>query len=127
MTARINESNHLRAVFEANRLVHNLSIDMPVSILLTFLGVAIWGHKKDSGGEAPLTLKEIARNVGLPSATISRHLRYLGVGEYREGRQGLGVVDTEIWVLNQRQKIVYLTTKGQTVVDQINYILDSQR
>jgi len=116
-------TGQLRAFFEASRLMNNIGVEMPISILLTFLGVAMWGYKDGERSEEPLTLKEIARNVGLPQATVSRHLRYLG-DKQRTGKPGLGLVKTEIWVVNQRQKITYLTVKGQNLIDQINYMLN---
>ena len=93
---------------------------MTVSILNTFLGVALWGG--DDG--EPTTLETIAANLGISPTTLSTHLRYLG-DTYREGKPGLGLVELEPYILNRRMKVVRLTRKGKTLADQIAYILQN--
>lgn len=65
-------------------------------------------------GDFPI--KELSEKVGLPYTTVSRHLRYLGDFE-RTGVEGLGLVRTDIYVMNRRQKVVSLTTKGKAMRD----------
>lgn len=99
--------------------------DIPMSVALTFLGVALWERQEDSGAE-PTTLEELAVKVGAPATTISQHLRYLGAC-YRDGRPGLGLVETEEYPHNRRKKVFYLTSKGRGLIRQIDMILRNSR
>lgn len=120
MKSTTSGTNLLRGYFEANRLMLTGRDELPTTILNTFLGVALWGHNNPK--DEPLTIQELSDKVGLPYTTVSRHLRYLGEME-RVGKPGYGLVDTEVYVLNRRQKIVKLTPKGRNLVDQLRYIL----
>lgn len=113
----------LRQYFEANRLVLALGEDLPVTILNTFLGCALWGA--DNKPEDPLTMKEVATKIGLPYSTVSRHLRYLDYtkrGAVKDGT-GLGLVRTEQSTADRRQKQIYLTPKGKALAERIAFHL----
>ena len=111
----------LRQLFEANRRVLAEAPDMTLSVFSTFLGVALWGGS--SRTEDPLTFRELGEHIGLPYTTVSRHLRYLGEWQ-RPGVPGLGLIKTDTWVLNQRQKTAALTPRGKALADQLLYFLD---
>lgn len=106
----------LKGYFEANRVFLQSREEINAALINTFLGVALWGHDREE--PEPLTIKELSEKVGLPYTTVSRHLRYLGDFE-RTGVEGLGLVRTDIYVMNRRQKIVSLTTKGKAMRDRL--------
>jgi hypothetical protein len=77
-------TRHIRAYFEANRRAMAESRELPVAILLTFLGVSIWESREDQHGE-PMTMEDLAAKTGHPATTLSQHMAYLG-DHYREGK-----------------------------------------
>lgn len=99
--------------------LHRLKQDapeMPISILITLMGVAV--HTPDGRERKdPLSILELSKVVGIPYTTTSRHLRYLGDFE-RPGVEGLNYIETGTLVHDRRQKYVKLTPRGQRVVDQ---------
>ncbi|MCC5780513.1 hypothetical protein H7H48_15740 [Nitratireductor sp. B36] len=118
----------LRAYLEANRRVQAAQNDgqiMPIAILNTFLGVAIWGQDHTKQGE-PITLEHLAENLAITPTTLSTHLRYLS-DKYRSGREGLELVVMETYPLNRRQKVVKLTQKGKALAQQLGFILEGRR
>lgn len=118
-------SRTIRAYFEANRTMIAETKDMPIGILQTFLGAAIWGHDKSDTGE-PMTLQELSDRVGLTPTTISQHLRYLGYG-YRTGVPGLGLVQTQEYPENRRMKTFGLTPRGRRLLERLEFILSTER
>lgn len=114
-------TRHIRAYFEANRRMMVEHRDMPVTIALTFLGAALWESREDQHGE-PMTLEELAVKVGSSATTISQHMRYLGE-HYRDGKPGLGLVETEEYRHNRRKKVFRLTPKGRGLIRQLDLIL----
>lgn len=114
----------LRAYLEANRRVQAEQAEqsqyIPVAILNTFLGVVLWGY--DASGD-PVPLEEIAEKVGITPQTMSTHLRYLG-DRYREGKEGMGLVELDTYLLNRRMKVARLTRKGRLLVEQLAFILE---
>jgi DNA-binding transcriptional ArsR family regulator len=128
-SAPVTERNVLRAYLEANRRVQATQNDggqiMPIAILNTFLGAAIWGYEKGDLSE-PATLEHLAERLGITPTTLSTHMRYLG-DKYREGKEGLGLVEMDIYPLNRRQKIFRLTPKGKALAAQLAYILEGAR
>lgn len=114
----------LRAYLEANRRVQAAQTEatqyIPVTILNSFLGVALWGGL--SSKDEPTPLEVIAERLGITPQTLSTHLRYLG-DKYREGKEGMGLVELDTYVLNRRMKVARLTPKGRALADQLMYIL----
>lgn len=115
------DNKRVRAFFEANRLLMEIKAEMPISIVNTFLGCFLWRFNEQQAG-APITILELSEKIGLPYTTVSRHLRYLGDWE-RTDVPGCGLVETEVYTLNRRQKIVKLTTKGKRIMDRLLYTL----
>lgn len=119
------ERNVLRAYLEANRRVQATQTAdgqiMPIAILNTFIGAAIWGYEMGDRGD-PATLEHLAERLGITPTTLSTHMRYLG-DKYREGKDGLGLVELDIYPLNRRQKTFTLTPKGKALAAQLVYIL----
>lgn len=116
-------SQRLRAYLEANRRVQadqtNDTQHIPVAILNSFLGVALWGQ--DENGN-PMPLEKIAERLGIPPTTLSTHLNYLGE-RYRADKEGMGLVELDTYIPNRRMKIARLTPKGRVLRDQIVFIL----
>lgn len=114
-------TRHIKAFFEANRRLVVEARELPVAIVITFLGVAIWEQRESDHGE-PMTLEELAVKVGRSATTISQHMNYLG-NHYREGKPGLGRVGTEQYLHNRRKKVFHLTPKGRGLIRQLDMIL----
>jgi predicted transcriptional regulator len=118
----------LRAYLEANRMVQATQNDgqiMPIGILNTFLGVAVWGYDEGRYDE-PITLERLAERLNIMPTTLSTHLRYLA-DKYRAGKPGPELVEMETYQLNRRQKIVRLTDKGKRLAQSISYIMEGVR
>ena len=95
--------------------------DIPVNVVTTLLGVALWEDYVDYAGE-PMNLEDLAVKVGTTPTTISGHLRYLG-DNYRPGKSGLGLVETVPYDHNRRKKVFCLTPKGRGLIRQLDLIL----
>lgn len=90
--------------------------EMPISILICLLGVAV--HSPEGNKQlSPLSILELSSAIGQPYSTTSRHLRYLGDFE-RPGVPGLNLVETGELQSDRRQKFVKLTTKGKRIIEQ---------
>jgi DNA-binding MarR family transcriptional regulator len=115
------ERRVLEVYLRANQRVIDSKVEggqtIPVSILNTLLGVAIWGGRPGVASEPP-TLQFLAEQLGISPTTLSTHLRYLG-DKYRKDSEGFHLVRTETYVLNRRQKTFSLTAKGKALVDDI--------
>jgi hypothetical protein len=96
------------------QLVKQHAPEMPISILLTLLGVAVFSPN-GRAGENPLSIQDLSKIIGIPYTTTSRHLRYLGDFE-RPGKQGLGLVETGPLTADRRQKFVKLTPTGHELL-----------
>ena len=117
MSTKLNaEYACLSAVANACTVVLGLNPELPVSVFKTFLGVCLWGG--NGAGNEPLQLQELALRIGLPTTTVSRHLRYLGDWE-RQDVPGMGLVRTDINVRNRRQKVASLTPQGIIVAGKL--------
>ncbi|WP_230173174.1 hypothetical protein [Rhizobium sp. CECT 9324] len=114
----------LRAYLEANRRVQAAQTEdtqyIPITILNSFLGVALWGGLTSK--DEPTPLEVIAERLCITPQTLSTHLRYLG-DKYRDGKEGMGLVELDTYVLNRRMKVAKLTPKGRALADQLMYIL----
>lgn len=97
---------------------------MPVSVAVTFVGVILHG---DPDGDAPPHLEELAHRIGQPYPTVYQNLRYLGSGQMRIGRPGLGLVETWIGEENRRQKFARLTPKGTQLAAKIVQLLEADQ
>ena len=118
---RTMSTSHIVALFEANRRLLMEHRDIPVNVVTTFLGAALWEDYVNRDGE-PMNLEELAVKVGITPTTISGHLRYLGEN-YRPYKAGLGLVETEQYDHNRRKKVFCLTPKGRGLIRQLDLIL----
>lgn len=94
------------------------SLELPVSIMVTFLGAALWEAE-----EPMVSLEELAARTGQPPSTISGHLRYLGT-RYRLGKPGLGLVYTVPDSENLRKKNFGLTPRGRALAAHLEAIFE---
>lgn len=98
------------------------SSEMPISVLRTFLGVAIWGSDESENTQTR-TIADLAKRLHLPESTVYQHVRYLGTAPHRYGKPGLGLVETKTNPANRRQKFVALTSSGQELVSRIAEVM----
>lgn len=70
----------------------------------------------------PCHLQAIQEDVGLSNNSVSRNTDWLS-SSHRLGKPGMGLIVKEVDNLNQRRKIVRLTSKGELLADQIKAIL----
>ena len=99
------------------------SSEMPISVLRTFLGVAIWGDDASAHTQSR-TIADLAERLHLPESTVYQHIRYLGTAPHRYGKPGLGLVETIINPANRRQKFVVLTPSGRALISRIAEVLN---
>ncbi|MCX5577243.1 hypothetical protein [Kaistia terrae] len=114
-------TRHVRALFEANRRLLAEHRDIPVTVALTLLGVAIWEDHVDSAGEL-MSLEDLAVKIGTSPSSLSQHTRYLG-HRYREDKPGLGLVETREHPHSGRKKMFRLTPTGRGLIRQLDLIL----
>jgi DNA-binding MarR family transcriptional regulator len=94
------------------------TLELPVSIMVTFLGAVLWE------AEEPMTsLEELAARTGQPPTTLSGRLRYLG-SRYRPGIPGLGLVYTVTNGDNARKKDFGLTPRGRALAAHLEAIFE---
>ncbi len=98
------------------------TLELPVSIFVTFMGAAMWTNRRDHV-DGPMPLEELAARTGKTPSSISSHLRYLG-NRYRDDKPGLGLVRTYEHPLNGRMKTFQLTPKGEAVAEHLRYLHD---
>ena len=112
----------LRTYFEAGQYMASLSstLLLPVSVYVTFMGVAMWRDRRDKT-DGPMPLEELAARTGNTPSSISAQLRYLG-DRYRDGKPGFGLVRTYEHPTNGRMKTFDLTPRGEAVVEHLKYI-----
>lgn len=108
-------------MFEANRRILAEHRDIPVTVALTLLGVAIWEDQVDATGEL-MSLEDLAVKIGTAPTSLSQHTRYLG-HRYRDGKPGLGLVETREHPSSGRKKMFRLTPKGRGLIRQLDLIL----
>lgn len=108
----------LLVLIRINQLFIERQREISAAIVGTFLGVTFW----DFDGARPLSISELATELGLPNTTVSRHLGYLGAG-WREEKEGLGLVYTEAHPEDGRAKTIHLTQAGRDLRDRILKLL----
>lgn len=67
----------------------------------------------------PPTVLELGTLTGMSKASASRLVQNLGRGQRATGREGVGVIETREDPMNYTRKMVYLTPKGQRLMDLI--------
>ncbi|MBO6814538.1 MAG: hypothetical protein JJ891_06745 [Rhizobiaceae bacterium] len=115
----------IRALLEAVRLMEESGRAMTLGQAMTFLGVVLWGASNKH--EEPLTLVELSERIGIPYTSLVRHIRYLGEEGLRPSQPGLGLISSEVYLLNRRQKVAYLTPKGLRLAEKLKYIVSNGR
>lgn len=117
-------SKTLRNYYSVTQKVREEMGDLPVGILITFLGVAIWEERSINSEEA-MSLMALSEALGMPNSTVSQNLRYLGT-YYRKGKDSLGLVLTKPNPNNRRQSLFYLSPKGRALATEISNMLEVQ-
>ncbi|KQQ73640.1 hypothetical protein ASF70_07460 [Rhizobium sp. Leaf321] len=122
----MHDNRPLQAYFDAGRHMMSISteLELPVAIMVTFLGAAMWGTKQGQTA-VPMYLEELAAATGKTPQTISTHLRYLG-SRYREGKPGMGLVHTYEHPSNGRCKAFELTPDGEVVAAHLKHLFRRQ-
>lgn len=116
----MNRNPIIQAYFQANQTVITEARDMPLGMLRTFLGVALWGNEADE--PSAWTLEDLAARLDVSPSTVSQHMRYLGYG-LRDKLTGLDLVRTSENLDNRRKKTFVLTPRGHALVAQVEAIL----
>lgn len=111
---------------EALDVIRKEAPEIPIQIIMTFLGIVAWGDDDENPLQEPTSYRELSRRLDIPPASIARHLRYLGPF-VRPGVEGAGFVETSDWIQDRRFRIVRLTPKGRRVANRISTILGGQQ
>ncbi len=107
-------------LLRVNKVLMDLRPEMNLSLASAFIAAA-FAQPSEEGGTVP-TIKELSVLADVPYTSMSRHYRYLGEKE-RVGKDGLNLVEVRVNPDNRREKLVYLTTNGKLLKDQIVKLL----
>ena len=91
-----------------------LDSDMPIGEAVSFLLIVL-GETKDGGG---LTVTEVGQQGGFSLASASRHMKSLNKTD-RYGKPGHELVIDPRDPNDDRRKVLKLTHKGRTILNQI--------
>jgi len=113
----------IKAQLEASRYMAGYSetLMLPVTVLSTFLGVALHGVQNARPGDELMSLEELAERMGISPSSMSAHLRYLSAN-YRDGKPGMGLVFLSDHPENRRKRTFGLTRSGTAVVEHLEGI-----
>ncbi|POO56171.1 hypothetical protein [Agrobacterium rosae] len=113
----------LQAQLEASLFMSGQSegLMMPVTVLSSFLGAALYGVHNARYSKDVMSLEELGDIVGIPPTSMSTHLRYLS-HKYREGKEGMGLVFLAPHPENGRKKTFGLTQSGMAAVQHLEGI-----
>lgn len=90
-----------------------LEPDLPSQVIHAFLAAAL---------TPGLSIRDLQDRLGMSSASASRSFSFLS-DQHRLGKEGLGLIRYEGDAQNGRIKRVFLTTKGQRLVERLNFFL----
>lgn len=107
-------------LLKVNRLFMADQKEINAALISTFLGVAIWYEEHNAGSR--LSFGDLARRLGLPASTVSRHLRYLGERQ-RKGVPGMGLVEVMTADEDARRKWVRLTPAGKELAARVQGLM----
>jgi hypothetical protein len=105
-----------RAVSRLMHVIHRFRLirqTMPVHLIEALLRVAL-----DEGK----SVKHYAQQSAVSTSVMSRHLLDLGT-EFRNGEQGLGLIEKKVAAHSLREHEVYLTLKGRKTIGEISSLL----
>jgi DNA-binding MarR family transcriptional regulator len=108
------EKAALASLLKALKPFRELNSTMPLQYVTAFLSVA---NKEGQNVTA------YAKLVGTSQSLMTRHLADLGeINRYHE--PGYGLVEAKTDTMDRRNKLIYLTAKGQRLVGQLIGALD---
>ena len=115
-TTRITANKALQVL----EIFRALDTDMPVGEVVSFLLIAL-GETSDGGGP---TVTEVGQKGGFSLASASRHVKSLGNMD-RYGKKGHELVTDPRDPKDDRRKVLKLTHKGRTILNQIEAAIRS--
>ena len=108
------EKAALIGLLKALKPFRELRKTMPLQYVTAFLSVA---NKEGQN------VSEYAKIVGTSQSLMTRHLADIGkINRYH--KPGYGLVEAETDMMDRRNKLIYLTAKGQRLVGQLMGALD---
>lgn len=103
----------LHAYSNALHQITEVTGDMSLMKLQTFLGVVLMGHDRNSA-EEPKTVIELSEWLRFRPSTVYQHVKELGE---------MDLVHTKINPDNRRQVIFYLSHRGRILAEKLEEIL----
>lgn len=104
----------IRRLWKILELLRLLDREVPAQVLTTFLFIA---------SHDGCNTKTLTNSVGLTASSISRCTDWLS-DYHRLGKPGMGLIVKKKDVMDQRGRLLYLTPKGQQLINQIKGILN---
>lgn len=95
--------------------------DTTIGEAVALLNIAISEQKN---GDA-ITITELSEKSGFSLASSSRYVKSLSTQD-RQGREGLGLVDSSRDPLNDRRKLLTITPEGAKVLSKVIKIMESK-
>lgn len=105
--------NNLVRLIRVLEEFRQLEPDLPSQVIHAFLAAA---------ANPGLSIRELQDRLGMTSASASRCFAFLS-DQHRLGKEGLDLIRYEGDSANLRIKRVFLTTKGQRLVDRLNFFM----
>jgi DNA-binding MarR family transcriptional regulator len=99
------------------KLFRMMDSEMPMQTALAFLFVA-----NNDGKKKETTMSDIARHVGLQQGSITRNVSNLSDWTYKKTK-GMNLVKMTYDPMDSRRKLVTLTSKGKTFVNQLEDVI----
>jgi len=97
-----------------NLFRRELNKDLPSQHIAMLLTVAM---------QPGITMPELCKELDMPQGTVSRNVKLLSAGASRNGsdsaRKGYGLLETDQASTNRYQLSVFLTSKGERLMEQV--------
>lgn len=106
------ERNGIESFLKLLRELQKIDSEFPLQYAICLAEISM-----DEG----LSLTDLSERTEMPLSTVSRIIGALS--KFRQRGEPYGLVDARISMRERRRKELYLTTKGQNVVNAINRII----
>jgi predicted transcriptional regulator len=113
---------NLDATLYACQLFNKLDTKMSLDKILTFLEIA----RAKSQGET-ITIHDIEERFEIPYRVAATRVYYLANGNTKAPVGGHRLVSVNIGTHNHRDRVISLTRKGQSVVEEIDTLFSSEK
>jgi DNA-binding MarR family transcriptional regulator len=99
-----------RNLFQTVSLIaKELERDIPVTQVLVFLRIA-------AAGRCGIDQGELANELGIPSATMSRTIQALSKVHWTKNKAGFDIVERDMSAVDNRRRCIRINTNGEALM-----------